>query len=188
MSSPRASFEVVRRDQPLSVNLVGTTYRDRGITVDIFDSVTSAENWAEVIFERVGWSERQWRFNAHSLQHLKHVRKYSKYCFRESCAIYPPPPQNNEYLQKLHAIARSIVESARSDQLGDPMVSYNNFCLKVIRSTLWTVNPASCLPLRKCGNEYCLRYFVSSVPSKKWCSPKCGNSSRVRKHYWLFSI
>ncbi|MEU9805867.1 CGNR zinc finger domain-containing protein [Mycobacterium sp. NPDC050853] len=37
--------------------------------------------------------------------------------------------------------------------------------------------------LRACLASHCVLYFVKEHPRREWCTPKCGNRARVKRHY-----
>lgn len=37
--------------------------------------------------------------------------------------------------------------------------------------------------LRACLASHCVLFFVKEHPRREWCTPKCGNRARVKRHY-----
>ena len=173
---------IFREDQPLSVNVAGTLYRQGNREVDLLRSIHSADQWLNDAFKHLG-KKRRWTITQKQLKHLVATRYLINVEFRRHCHAKNGDIETSNAMRKLMMLHRNLRSTNPIILEQGIEASYRCFIYNIIDSALWVLSSREMYHLRECQDDHCMRFFVSASKNKKWCSNLCGNRVRVRKHY-----
>lgn len=178
--------QLVRPDQPISIELVSTVHVDASGPVDALASPAQLRAWFYANRRRipVGAADP----GAAHLVALRALREVLRSVFGARVADEVPPSSVVEDLNRASRLALGFLELewagdgptavARSTGAGGDRLLAALAC-----DAIEVLTGAGHQELRACEAPGCVLFFVRTHPRQAWCSPACGNRARVARHY-----
>ena len=170
-------------DQPLAISLINTRTRHRGLVFDHLSDPRGAQLWIRA----AGCSLRQVdQTGATALQSLRALRRprYSITHLAEVQTGQRRPSSETQiciaYLNQHRSPARFHLAGEQLT-IGSGSTPFEEFRQACIDSATAVLAAPERLALRKCPSDQCLHYFVPYIEARVWCSPACGNRTRVAR-------
>jgi predicted RNA-binding Zn ribbon-like protein len=181
------SGHLVRRDQPLAVELVSTRHVLDGEPVDALATPSGLDAWLDVNAARLGGGAGGVDAVA-ALDRVRDLRDAVDRLLRGVIDVRPPAPGDVETLNAAARGAPSHPE-LRWPGGGTPHAvevtpaSPGEALLAVLAADAVAVVAGERGEVDACGGPGCILLFVRTRPHQTWCSPACGNRARVARHY-----
>jgi len=181
------SGHVVRRDQPLAIELVSTRHVLDGGTVDALATPAGLEAWLGVNAARVG-SAAGAVDPAAALDRVRDLRDAVDRVLRAVVEKRPPPSDDVEAVNAAargapsHRELRWTRGGARHAVDVTPAGPADALLARLAADAVAVV-AGERGELGACGGPGCILLFVRTRPRQTWCSPTCGNRARVARHY-----
>ncbi|HZM30706.1 MAG TPA: ABATE domain-containing protein [Acidimicrobiales bacterium] len=178
---------VVRRDQPLAIELVSTRHVLDGQTVDALTTPAGLEAWLEVNAARLGGAAG--RIDAAAA--LDRVRDLRDAVDRLLRAVADKGSPRSDDVEAVNAAARGAPSHrelrwsrGRAPQAVEVTpAGPADALLARLAADGAAVVAGERGEIGACGGPGCILLFVRTRPRQTWCSPTCGNRARVARHY-----
>jgi predicted RNA-binding Zn ribbon-like protein len=178
---------VVRRDQPLAIELVSTVHVRDGEVVDALATAEGLAAWLEVNASRLG--DTGGVDARAALFRVRALRAAVDRLVRAAVAGGPPDPADVEAVNAATQAAPShrelrwppgdvapiAVERSPADATGRLLARLADDAVAALAGEHGT--------LGACGGPSCVLLFARTHPRQAWCSNACGNRARVARHY-----
>jgi predicted RNA-binding Zn ribbon-like protein len=178
---------VVRRDQPLAVELVSTVHVGDGEVVDALASPDGLGDWLAVNAARLG--DAGTVDPGAALPPVRALRAAVERLLRAAIAGDPPDPDDVEAVNAATRAAPSHRELCWSHGDASPVAvdrspaDVTGRLLALLAYDAVATLAGEHGPLGACGGPGCVLLFARSHPRQAWCSNTCGNRARVARHY-----
>ncbi|OAT69880.1 hypothetical protein AWB85_00245 [Mycobacteroides immunogenum] len=184
--------------EPLPVELMNTIRGGRGDVRDALDSDESVHEWLKVMADRI-LAESGAHTISFSLEDarvvaadLRALRDALRSLAAEITADPRPATSEVNHVQAVATI--NALADARAELVwpvdGAPIRaatvhgSQARLAVGLIaRQAIDFFGGPPRHQLRACLAPHCVLYFVKEHPRREWCTPKCGNRARVKRHY-----
>lgn len=184
--------------EPLPVELMNTIRGGRGDIRDALDTDEAVYEWLEVMADRIlaesgahtiAFSLEDARLVADDLRALRDALRSL------ASEITEDPRPSTSAMTHAQAVATiNMLASARAELVwpvdGEPIRaatvrgSQARLAVGLIaRQAIDFLGGPTRHQLRACLGPHCVLFFVKEHPRREWCTPKCGNRARVKRHY-----
>lgn len=184
--------------EPLPVELMNTIRGGRGDLRDALDSDESVYEWLMAMADRIlaesgahtiAFSQEDARLVARDLRALRDALRSL------AAEITEDPRPATSRMTHTQAVATiNVLADARAELVwpadGEPIRaaavrgSQARLAVGLIaRQAIDFFGGPPRHQLRACLAPRCVLYFVKEHPRREWCTPKCGNRARVKRHY-----
>lgn len=184
--------------EPLPVELMNTMRGDRGDVRDALDGDVAVHSWLNAMADRIlaesgaqtiAFPLEDARFVAADLRVLRDALR----CLAAEVTEDPRPPTSGmthaQAVAAINALARTRAELVWPTD-GEPARtvtargSQARLTVGLIaRQAVDFFGGVQRHQLRACLASPCVLYFVKEHPRREWCTPRCGNRARVKRHY-----
>lgn len=184
--------------EPLPVELMNTVRGGRGEVRDALDTDESVLAWLNAMAERIlaesgahtiAFSLHDARAVADDLRALRDALR----CLAAETTDDPRPPTSGtthtQAVATINTLARIRAElvwpvSEEPTRTVTARGSQARLTVGLIaRQAVDFFGGPHRHQLRACLASHCVLYFVKEHPRREWCTPKCGNRARVKRHY-----
>jgi predicted RNA-binding Zn ribbon-like protein len=180
------SGHVVRRDQPLAIELVSTRHVVDGQSVDALATPAGLDAWLDVNAARLGGAAGGVDAVA-ALDRVRDLRDAVDRLLRAVIGDRPPAPGD---VEAVNAAARGAPSHRELRCPGSAPHAVDvtpagaaEALLAELAADAVAVVAGERGAVDACGGPGCVLLFVRTRPRRTWCSPSCGNRARVARHY-----
>ncbi|WP_078312156.1 MULTISPECIES: CGNR zinc finger domain-containing protein [unclassified Mycobacterium] len=184
--------------EPLPVELMNTVRGGREGVRDALDGDESVYAWLTAMADRIlaesgahtiAFSLEDARFVAGDLRALRDALR----CLAAEVTEDPRPPTSGmthtQAVATINTLARARAElvwpvDGEPSRAATARGSQARLTVGLIaREAVDFFGGPERHQLRACLASHCVLYFVKEHPRREWCTPKCGNRARVKRHY-----
>lgn len=184
--------------EPLPVELMNTVRGGRGEVLDALEGDQPVHAWLVAMADRIlaesgahsiAFSLEDAQFIADDLRALRDALR----CLAAEVTEDPRPPTSGmthtQAVTTINTLARARAElvwpvSGEPSRAATARGSQARLTVGLIaRQAIDFFGGPERHRLRACLSSHCVLYFVKEHPRREWCTPKCGNRARVKRHY-----
>ncbi|TDZ76565.1 CGNR zinc finger [Mycobacteroides salmoniphilum] len=184
--------------EPLPVELMNTVRGGRGEVRDALDGDEPVYAWLNAMADRIlaesgahtiAFSLEDAQFVAGDLRALRDALR----CLAAEVTEDPRPPTSGmthtQAVATINTLARARAElvwpvDGEPSRAATARGSQARLTVGLIaRQAVDFFGGLERHQLRACLASHCVLYFVKEHPRREWCTPKCGNRARVKRHY-----
>ncbi len=178
--------QLVREDQPISIELVSTIHVSGGVLVDTLQTSTQLRSWLKAHADQLPAAVRV--AEPRDLPRIRLLREAIREVFRCSVAGEVPERKTVAILNDASRLAPRHLElmwdrHRRQTASVTTADAIDTLVATIAADAIAIVAGDRRDQLRACNGPSCVLYFVRTHPRQEWCSPGCGNRGRVARHY-----
>ncbi len=178
--------QLVRENQPISIELVSTIHVSGGVLVDTLQTPAQLWSWLKTHADRLPATVRG--AETRDLARIRLLREAIREVFRSSVAGEVPERNTVAILNDASRLAPRHLELVwdrhrRQTASVTTVDAFDTLVATIAADAIAIVAGDQRHQLRACNGPSCVLYFVRTHPRQEWCSPACGNRGRVARHY-----